>query len=400
MSLELKKAIDDLGTAFAEFKATNDQRLEALKKGLPTADFDEKLQKMNGRLSDLDNLKQQIEALEAKANRPGAGGEASTSKEEADYKQAFSKFMRKGDETELALKAINVTTPADGGFAVPVEVDRNIIQLERGLVPMRSVCNVITVGTESWSRLINKGGASSGWVGETDARSETDTPTMATVAPFFGEVYAEPHATQKSLDDVFFNVEAWLADEVAIEFAEQENAAFTGGDGVKKPKGFLAYPNAATEDAARALGTLQFVNSGNAATIPNADCLITLTYKLKQGYRRNASWMLNPTTMLPLRLLKDAEGNYLWRPGLDAGEPSTLLSKPVIENDDMPSVAANALAIGFGDWKRGYTIADRVGVRVLRDPYTRKPYVKFYTTKRVGGGVMDSNAIKLLKIAA
>ncbi|AOY00108.1 phage major capsid protein [Jeongeupia sp. USM3] len=397
---EIKEIVENLGRAFEEFKSTNDARLKAVEKGGATGDIEVKLGNIDKALTDLGDLKGRLEAVEKKGNRPGVGGDAAALA--AEHKQAFGRFMRKGDDSgfaELEAKSLSVGSDADGGFAVPEELDRNIIQLERDAVPMRSVCNVITVGNEEYKRLVNLGGAASGWVGEEDARPDTGTPRLASVAPFFGELYANPKATQKSLDDMYFDAEAWLGEEVALEFADKESAAFTAGDGVKKPKGFLAYANAATGDATRPLGTLQFIVSGAAATI-TPDALIDLIYALKQGYRKNAAFMLNSLTLPVLRKLKDADGNYLWRPGLDADAPSTLHSKPVVENDDMPIVAAGSLALAFGDFKRGYTIADVRGTRVLRDPYTNKPFVSFYTTKRVGGGLMNSNAIKLLKISA
>ncbi|WP_047244134.1 phage major capsid protein [Chromobacterium subtsugae] len=400
--MEYKQVVEQLGQAFEEFKSANDQRLAKLEKGGATGDLDVKLANLDKAMSEFEAAKKGMDELAKKFARGEMGGGGGASAEQAEHKQAFGRFLRKGADDgleELERKALNLGSDPDGGFAVPEELDRNIIQLERRDTPMRALCNVITVGGEEYKRLINVGGAGSGWVGETDERGETGTPKLATVAPLFGEIYANPKATQKMLDDVFFDAEAWLAGEVATEFAEQENLAFTAGDGQKKPKGFLAYAVDDKADGARANGTLQAVLSGAVGTI-NPDALIDLIYSLKASYRRNASFVLNSLTVPLLRKLKDNEGNYLWRPGLDAAEPSSLLNKPIIENDDMPVVAGNALALAFGDFKRGYTIADVRGVRVLRDPYTHKPYVSFYTTKRVGGGLMDSSAIKLMKIAA
>ncbi len=398
----LSSVVDDFNCVFNEFKNTNDERLKKIEKGIGTADLDVKLANLDKAMTELDAIKSSIDDLAKKSARAGLGGGDGLTAEQVEHKQAFGRFMRKGVDDglgELQAKALSIGSDVDGGYAVPENLDRNIIQLERKIIPMRAICNVIQVGNEEYKRLVNQGKAGSGWVGETDARPATGTPKLATVAPVFGEVYAMPEATQKMLDDGFFDAEAWLADEVAMEFAEQENLAFTSGDGTSKPKGFLAYANAATADGARPMGTLQFVASGAAAGI-TTDALIDLVYALKQGYRQNAAWVMSGFAISAIRKLKDSDGNYIWAPGLNAGEPSTLLQKPVIENDDMPAVAANSLPIAFGDFKRGYTIADVRGIRVLRDPFTHKPYVGFYTTKRVGGGVMDSNAIKLLKIAA
>lgn len=393
MDLELKNAIDGLGTAFEEFKKTNDDRVARLEKGESVADLEAKLAKIEPILEKFDELKSRLDDVETKGNR--IAGQPSA--EDTEYKAGFGKFMRKGDAGGIESKAVNTGTDADGGFAVPEELDRNIIEILRKTNPMRSVCKVITVGTPNYSKLANLGGAGSGWVGETDARPETSTPMLAQVSAYMGEIYANPAATQTSLDDMFFNVEQWLAGEVTTEFAEKENAAYTSGDGTKKPRGFLHYPNAATADGVRPFGTVGFVASGTDATF-GGDALIDLIYALKQGYRQNGRFMLSNLVLREARKLKDNENNYLWQPGLQEGEPSKLLGYASIENEDMPAMAADSLSIAFGDWSRFYTIVDRMGTRVLRDPYTKKPYVQFYTTKRVGGFVENSEAVKLLKL--
>lgn len=401
---ELRTGIKQLGEAFAEFKKTNDERLEKLGKGQSDPLLEGKLDELNKKLSELESFKKNTEENLKKKGRPGlpAGGDEESA---ADHRKAFDGYLRKGREDglrDLEAKALNLGADADGGYAVPDELDRNIAELERNMSVMRSICNVVPVGSEEYKKLVNIGGAASGWVGETDARPETATPKLAQIAPNFGEIYANPAITQKALDDVFFNAEQWLADEVSWEFDQKENGAFIVGDGVKKPKGFLAYANAATTDKAgtRPFGTLQFVTSGAAAALTNPDRLIDLVHSLRRGYRKNAVWLGNGLTLAALRKLKDQEGNYLWRPGLEAGESGVLLGYRYEEEESMPDIAADSLPLAFGDFKRGYTIADVKGVRVLRDPFTNKPYVHFYTTKRVGGGVMDSLAIKLLKIAA
>ncbi|GBL59195.1 HK97 family phage major capsid protein [Pseudomonas citronellolis] len=400
---ELRQALKQLGEAFAEFKKTNDERLEKLAKGQPDPLLEGKLEGINQKLTELEGVKKTMEEALKKGNRPGRPGGNDEAVEE--HKKAFDGYLRKGREDglrELEEKAINLGSDADGGFGVPEELDRNITQLERDLSVMRSLCNVITVGSEEYKKLVNVGGASSGWVGETDARPETPAPKLAQIAPFFGEIYANPAVTQKALDDIFFDVEAWLADELAWEFDEQEGGAFITGNGTNKPKGFLAYASSATTDKAgtRPFGTLQFVTSGAAAALNNPDRLIDLIHSLKRGYRKNAVFLGNGLTLSALRKLKDSEGNYLWRPGLSEGAPGVLLGYRYEEDEAMPDIAADSIPLAFGDFKRGYTIADVRGTRVLRDPFTNKPFVNFYTTKRVGGGLMDSLAIKLLKIAA
>lgn len=394
MSAELKQVIESLGTAFEEFKKTNDERLAKLAKGEAVGELEAKLARIEADLQKYDELKSQIEELQKRANRPGT-----VSAEQAEYKAGFDKFLRKGDVSEIATKDVNLGTDSEGGYAVPEELDRNLIQLLGKQTPMRAVANVITVGTNNYRKLVNLGGAGSGWVGETAARPKTDSPTLAQVQAFMGEIYANPAATQQSLDDIFFDVEGWLMEEVAREFAEQENAAFTSGNGTNKPKGFLAYPASTAGDGTRPFGTLGVVESGTDGDF-DADNLIDLIYAVKPGYRANGVFMLSTPTLAKARKLKDSNGQYLWQPGLQAGQPSQLLGYNVVENDDMPAPVTDALAIAFGDWRRFYTIVDRIGTRMLRDPYTNKPFVHFYTTKRVGGMVENSEAVKLLKLTA
>jgi HK97 family phage major capsid protein len=404
MSLELKKAIDDLGTAFAEFKSTNEERLQKLQKGQSVTELDQKLAKLSDRLSDLDQIKADIEALQAKANRPGAGKNEDPVK--AEHKQAFGKFLRKGNDDgllDLERKAYNVTTDADGGYAVPEELDRDILSLMKDVSPIRSIATVRTISTADYKKLVNIRGTTSGWVDEDDPRTATSSSQLAAVMPFMGEIYAFPQATQQMLDDVFFNAESWLTDEVSVDFAQKEGAAFITGDGTKKPKGFCAYTTAATPDSSRAFGTLEHIATGVSNDWPASEKenkLIDLIYAVKQGYRANARFVIGRPMLGEIRKFRDTEGNLLWQPGLQAGQPSQLLGYPVTEAEDMPVKAANSLSVAFGDFKRGYLIVDRIGTRVLRDPFTNKPYVGFYVTKRLGGCVVDSQAIKFLKFAA
>jgi HK97 family phage major capsid protein len=262
---------------------------------------------------------------------------------------------------------------------------------------------VATVSTSDYKRLIDIRGTASGWVGETAARTATNTPQLAERAAFMGEIYANPQVTQQSLDDLFFDVDGWLAGSVSTEFAKQEGVAFTTGDGVNKPKGFLNYTTAATADGARADAVLEHIPTGIAgdfAASNKGDVLLTTVYKLKAGHRAGAVWMTNKALLGEIRAFKESTTNaYIWQPGLVAGQPSTLLGYPVYESEDMPAKAANALAIAFGNFRAGYCVVDRVGVSTLRDPFTNKPYVGFYTTKRVGGMLLDSEAIKVVRFA-
>ncbi|WLS74330.1 phage major capsid protein [Pseudomonas aeruginosa] len=365
---DVKQVAEELGAKFDEFKQKNDKRVEALE--AEKGKLVEQVETLNEKLGQLDDMKSALEKELAGMKRPDGTG----TKAASEHKAAFMQFVRKGIDTglgELQAKALQIGVDADGGYAVPEELDRNIIELLRDESPMRQVCNQITVGTPDYKRLVNLGGAGSGWVGETAPRPETSTPTLAQINAVMGELYANPQATQTSLDDMFFDAEGWLNSEVGREFSEKEGSAFLLGDGVNKPKGLLAYPFAVAGDKTRPYGTLQRLVSGNAGAL-NGDNLIDLVQAVKAGYRRAGVWMMNNLTVAYVRKLKDSEGNYLWRPGLEVGQPSSLLGYGITENEDMPDIAADANALAFGDFKRAYTIVDRIGTRVLRDPYTNQ----------------------------
>lgn len=401
---DLKDLLQKQGNAFEEFKATNDQLIKAKADGKSVESLEAKLAKIDSELGKIADVKSEIEALEKRMNRPGAPGEADKAK--AEHKAAFQKFMRKGDDSslgDLQRKAYNITTDADGAYAVPEEIDRDILAKLVDVSPIRQIATVRAIGTSDYKKLVNIHGTASGWVDEDDARTATNSSQFAQVTPFMGELYAYPQATQQMLEDVFFNAETWIGEEVATEFARAEGAAFVSGDGTKKPKGFLAYTTAATADSARAFGTLEHVATGVAgdwAASNPQDVLLTLVYKLKAGFRSNARFVMNKGILADVRKWKDTAGNYIWRPGLEAGQPDTLHGYGITEAEDMPAKAANALPVAFGDFGRGYLIVDRIGTSILRDPYTAKPYVGFYTRKRLGGCVVDSEAIKVIKIAA
>ena len=395
---DVEQVAQELQVKFDDFRSKNDKRIDALEseKGKLAGE----VETLNEKLTELDNLKSDLEAELAAIKRPG--GSPQQSKAATEHKTAFMQFMRKGDDDglrDLERKALQVGSDEDGGYAVPEELDRSILTLLQDEVVMRQEASVITVGGSDYKKLVNVGGTASGWVGETDPRPATDASKLKLIEPFMGEIYGNPQATQKMLDDVFFNAEAWINSELATEFSEQEEIAFTIGDGTKKPKGFLAYASSLESDKDRAFGTLQHIQSGSAAAV-TADSIIQLVYKLRKTHRNGAKFMMNNNSLFKIRMLKDTEGNYLWRPGLDLGQPSTLVGYGIAENEQMPDIAADAKAIAFGNFKRGYIIVDRIGTRVLRDPYTNKPYVGFYTTKRTGGMLADSQAIKLLKIGA
>ncbi len=411
----MKELIEALQKAFETFKASVNEELAQIKaKGHADPLLTEKIEKINADITTLTAMKRQMEAIEAKISRPGfAGGASEEDAAKAAHKKAFIAFVRNGVDASLRdLQIKAAVTTADntaGGYAIPTELDRAIGEYLETFNPMRALCNVINIGTSDYKKLFQTGKAAGGWVGETDARPETGTPTLAELAPFWGEEYANPAASQDSLQDLFFDVEAWLVEAVGEILAEYEGTSFTTGNGVKKPKGILAYATALTTDATRPFGTLQHVVTGAAAdftaasaTVSPADCLIDVIQALKKGYRANASWQANSLTMGKVRKFKDfSTGNFIWQPGIIAGQPDTLLGYRVEENEDFPDVGAGALAMAFGDWKRGYTIVDRLGTQItLRDPYTNKPYVHFYHVRRVGGFLVDSRAIKILKVSA
>jgi HK97 family phage major capsid protein len=398
---ELKKLIEELAKAFEQFKAANNERIKQLEaKGSVDPLLEKKVDSANDEIS---KLEKSISELETKLNRPGnqGGGDEKSIDKEA-HRKGFESFLRKGNEDGLAdleLKALNITTPGDGGYAVAEEIDKEILILLGDESPMRGLCKIITLGSADYKKLVSTGGAAAGWVDEDDGRTETDTPTLAALTPFMGEIYANPAATQQMLDDSFFPAESWLAEEVAILFGEQEGSKFVDGTGVKMPKGFLAYTSVTTGDATRTFGQLQHILAAATAAI-TSDELLDLVYSLKKKYRKTAVFQMSTLTCKAIRKLKGSDGQYIWDRSLAAGQPSTLLGFSLEENEDMPELGVSNVPIAFGDWKRGYTIVDKMGTRVLRDPYTNKPYVHFYTTKRVGGMVADSNAIKLLKNAA
>lgn len=353
--------------------------------------------------SAVQELTQEVIALKMMG---GGGGGERANPEQSAHRKAFTSFLRTGREenlTDLEQKALNVTTSADGGYAVPELLDRNVQALLRDMGSLRSVANIVSIGGGDYRRLVNLRGTGAGWVGETSSRPETSSPHFAEIVPNMGEVYANPAATQRMLDDAFFDVEGWMSGEIAEQFALLENPAFVSGDGTNKPKGFLSGTINTSADAVRAFGDLQMIKTGVAgdfaattsSTNP-ADDLIKLQHSLKVPYRANATWVMNTNTLERVRKFKDAEGNYIWRPGAEQGAPSLLLGSPVLELPDMPDVATNTFPIAFGDFRAGYTIVDRFGTRILRDPYSNKPFVHFYATKRVGGALIDSNAIKVL----
>lgn len=397
--MDINAKLDELGRAFEAFKSANDQAMRELKaKGSVDPTLQAKVDKANDEVERLskekDAMLKEIDGIKTALNRPGAAqGEKESKGDSKELKNAFQKFLRKGDDrmSPEELKALSGGTDADGGYLVRPELSDAVIQKVFESSPMRALASVQLIGTDVLDIITDLDEAASGWVLETAARAATGTPQVGKLQIQTHELYANPASTQKLLDDAMFDAEAWLTAKVAEKFARDEATAFISGDGTGKPKGILAYA------AGTGAGQIEQVVSGNAALV-TADGLVDLVFALKEAYAKNASFLMRRATVKAIRKLKDSNGNYLWSPGL-SGTPATILDRPVVEAADMPAVAANALAIAFGDFKQAYQIVDRVGIRVLRDPYTNKPYVHFYTTKRVGGGVVNFEALKIQKIS-
>ncbi len=346
---------------------------------------------------DVDEVKSRLDKVARAASRPAMGGSAPAS-DAPEVKSFVDGYLRRGRETEL--KSISGVVPADGGFAVPRQIDALIADVLTSISPIRAIAQVVQTGTAGYRKLVTTSGTASGWVSEAATRPETGTPKFAEIAPPMGDLYANPAASQAMLDDAGFDIETWLASEIAVEFARAEGSAFVKGTGTNQPEGFLTATKAITPDATRAFGTLQYVGSGNATglgTAPDTK-LIDLVHMLKAGYRQGAVFVMNSATLAAIRKLKTVDGAFLWQPGLVEGQPDRLLGYPVVEAEDMPDVAAGTFPIAFGNFRSGYLISERGATQVLRDPFTNKPFVHFYATKRIGGKVLDSNAIKLLKI--
>jgi len=394
-SAPLKKMTSDFASTFEAFKDANDARLAALEGKQNDGLLDDKVARINAAL---DSQAKQIENLALANSRPAIGGAAIN----PEAKSAWSSYIRTGDGSELmSLEGKSLSVDAEGGYVAPPETESRIDRALTEASPFRSIATVRRVGVGQFKKPVSNGGAASGWAGETEARVETDAPQLELLDFPAGELYAMPAATQTLLDDGVADVDQWLADEVRDVFVAQETAAFAAGDGVNKPKGILSYTQA--EDQSQSWGNLGYIATGTAGGFdPDApvDAIMDLIYAPKTRYRAGGNFIMNRRTLGEVRKFKDADGNYIWQPSTEAGQPSTLLGYKLNEVEDMPNVSSEGAVMAFGDFKRGYLIVDRQGVRVLRDPYSAKPYVLFYTTKRVGGGVQDFNAIKLLKTSA
>ena len=394
---EVTDRVHALGNAWEQFKQVNDQRLNEIeRKGYADPLHNEHLKKISDAL---DQHKRRMDQIETVHGRPGfeMGGSPFVGENGSEYKAAFRNYLRKGAEgalESLQLKALSVGTDASGGYLVPNQLADIIVRIVNESSPMRELASVETISSDSLDLIEDTDDMAASWADETTARStDTNTPVIGrnTVDTF--EMYAQPKATQKLIDDGAIDIEQWIAEKVADKFARLEATSFISGNGTSQPKGILTYT------AGTSFGQVQQVPSGTSAVV-TADSLIQLYYALKDEYSKNATFLMHRSTLQAVRLLKEATTNqYLWQPGLTAGTPDTLLGAPVKLAADMPVPAAASLSIAVGDFKRAYMIVDRVGIRTLRDPFTAKPFVQFYTTKRVGGKVVNTEALKLLKLA-
>ncbi|HCQ66337.1 MAG TPA: phage major capsid protein [Rhodobacteraceae bacterium] len=357
---------------------------------------------INSRLQQQEERMTMLDRKSLTTSRPALAAAADF---DAPHQKAFEAYVRTGDDDglrglELEGKALNTAVAGDGGYLVDPVTAGNIASVLASTASVRAIANVVNVEATSYDVLIDHGDVGTGWATETGAVTETSTPTIERIAIQLHELSALPKASQRLLDDSAFDIEAWLAGRIADKFARAEADAFINGDGTDKPTGFLTHPNVANDSWA--WGSLGYVATGTSggfdATNP-ADAIVDLVYALDAEYRSGATFVMNSKVAGNVRKMKDLDGRFLWSDGLAAGEPARLMGYPVLIAEDMPDIAADATPIAFGNFAAGYTVAERPDTRILRDPFSAKPHVLFYATKRVGGDVSDFAAIKLLKLS-
>lgn len=404
---EIQEQIETLGKAFEEFKSVSAKQAAEHAKGVFEPLIEEKLKRLNDVISAAQTAiaaqQKTIDEMVAKGVRPGENGREGS--ENKAHEAAFMKYLRTGESSgleDIQRKAMSVNSDPNGGYFVPIDRAGRIVQKVFETTPFRQICNVDTTMRDIYEGETDRDETTSGWVGEQTSRTETNTPVVGKYQIQIGEVYAAPKITQKLLDDADRDVAAWLEGKVADNFARKQNNAFAVGNGVNKPFGITAYTTAATADSSRTWGVLEHIASGASGaftgTTPQTK-IYDMIYALKADYRQGATWIMPKAVLLLVRKFMDGQNNFIWQPSYVAGQPSTLGGYPVIESEDMPAVAASSLSAAFGNFKRGYTIVDRKGISTLRDPFTSKGNVIFYSTARVGGAVVDFDAIKLLKFA-
>lgn len=404
MSEEVTKLIEKMGKDFEEFKTTNNARLEAVAKGQANSELDAKVEKIGKSLLDMEALKTKIETLEKAAHRSNVrvldkkGNPLP--EDHATVTKAYGDFLRKGNkdgsrEFGWAEKSMSVQSDPDGGYTVTADMSGRMVGFIYESSPVRQLASIQVIGTDAYEGTYDQDEVDSGWVGETGSRPTTDTAQIGKWSIPVHEQYANPKATQKLLDDSNVNIEDWLARKLSDKFARVENTSFVVGNGSSKPRGFMTYAQDTTEKVG-----IEQINSGHA-TLFTAEGLKDLTYALKEPYRSNAVFALNRASVLAISKIKGVQNDhFMWQPSLAAGLPATLLGYRYVEMADIVAPTAGSLSAMFADFKEMYQIVDRTGLRVLRDPYTAKPFVQFYTTKRVGGGVLNFQAGKIQKISA
>ena len=380
---QLTQTIEAIGVAFEGFREINDQKLDKLQ-----------------------NHIESVDKVVAEMKTPPGGGisraDGFSLPHANEHHDKFLAWARKGLDPDGLRKieaSLSTLSDPDGGYLVPIIIEKNIERLAQSAVAMRRLARIVPSKGE-YTKPLSKGGATGGWVAEKESRTETDTPTLTLFSPKMCEIYAQPVITQKLLDMSDFDIAGWLSEEIFDTFTTREGLAFITGDGVSKPHGIID-ESLMIANASWTYGKTGFITSGHASLLNNADKLVSLQHALKPVYRQNATWLMSDSTFESIRKLKDGEGNYLWRPGLEAGQPDTLLGKPLELDDNMPNVDVDGYPVAYGDFKRAYTIVDHVsGTRLLRDPYTTKGSVAFYTTKRVAAGISNYEALKFMKISA
>jgi HK97 family phage major capsid protein len=397
-SPETRAALHEVLATFEAYKANNDQRLSAIETKRADVLLEEKLARID---ASLNAAQSRFDRASAELRRPSLGADPRLA-EPDERKAAWDGYVKSGAVAAslIEAKGLSEASATAGGYLAPPELENQILRRLAIASPMRDICQVQTIGGSIYRKPVSTAGVTANWVSETVTRPETAAPTLDILDFPASDLYASPAATQALLDDAMVNMDEWLAAEVEDAFAAQETSAFINGDGLNKPKGLLNYT--AVADASHSWSKIGYLATGLDAAFPAAnptDRLIDLVYAPKVQYRAGGRFMMNRRTVSAVRKFKDSTGNYIWNAALQPGASATLLGYPVAEIETMPDVASGSFAVAFGDFQRGYLIVDRAGIRVLRDPYSSKPNVLFYTTKRVGGGVQNFDAIKLLKFA-
>jgi len=395
---EVKNVIEGIGKAHHEFVRKNNDRIEELeKRGNSDPILDQHVDRIVKDLFNKQAIKKRLEAMETKLNRPAFAMDLKDEDPQTmEHRKAMLMYIRKGEGAMSAdeVKLLSSDSDPDGGYWVTSGISSQVVQKVFESSPMRVIATVESISGDALEIPEDINEPSAGWTTEQASRTETTTPEIGVRRIPAHELYAMPKATQTLLDDSRVNVESWLAQKIADKISRMENTAFINGDGVGKPRGILTYPAGTTNP-----GQVEQINSGNASSL-TSDGLRALYYALKSPYVHNARWLVSRSSLESIAKMKDSNGQYLWQPGIQAGEPQTLLGHPIDRMEDMPAVAANSLSIAFGDFRQAYTIVDRMGIRVLRDPFSAKPFVLFYSTKRTGGDVTNFEAFTIQKTAA